>query len=150
MSRAAARELDMIDGGTAMVGVVLQQATFPHLQIRSGETCESLTQSVGTNQLLERRPPNLPMENVMKYALIIAAVTGICVAVPASAEEVGVGVGPVGVTVGAGHDRDRERDSDRTVIRDRDEHRDRDTVVIKKDHDRDGDRDHDKTIIDRR
>ena len=37
-----------------------------------------------------------------------------------------------------------------TVIRDRDEHRDRDTVVIKKDHDRDGDRDHGKTVIDRR
>jgi hypothetical protein len=74
----------------------------------------------------------------------------LCCRVPASAEEVGVGVGPVGVTVGAGHDRDRDRDHDRTVIRDRDEHRDRDTVIIKKDHDRDGDRDHDKTIIDRR
>jgi len=88
-------------------------------------------------------------ENVMKLTLIIAAVAGICAAVPASAEEVGVGVGPVGVTVGAGHDRDRDRDRDRTVIRDRDEHRDRDTVIIKKDHDRDGDRDHDRMIIDR-
>jgi hypothetical protein len=89
-------------------------------------------------------------ENAMRYALVIAAVAGICAAVPASAEEVGVGVGPVGVTVGAGHDRDRDRDHDRTIVRDRDEHRDRDTVIIKKDHDRDGDRDHDKTIIDRR
>jgi hypothetical protein len=89
-------------------------------------------------------------ENVMKYALVIAAVAGICAAVPANAEEVGVGVGPVGVTVGTGHDRDRDRDRDRTVIRDRDEHRDRDTVIIKKDRDRDRDRDHDKLIIDRR
>lgn len=59
VSRAAARELDMIDDDAAMVSVVRQQSTFPQLQIRSGETCENQTRSVGTNRLLERRPPKL-------------------------------------------------------------------------------------------
>ena len=43
-----------------------------------------------------------------RLAVIIAAVAGICCAMPAGAEEVGVGVGPVGVTVGSGH-RDWDR-----------------------------------------
>jgi hypothetical protein len=59
---------------------------------------------------------------MIRYAVMIAAVAGICSAIPAGAEEVGVGVGPVGVTVGQGHG-DRDRDRDRDVIRDRD-HRD--------------------------
>jgi hypothetical protein len=82
---------------------------------------------------------------ITRLAVIIAAVAGICSAMPAGAEEVGVGVGPVGVTVGSGHD---ERDRDKTVIikKDRDHNRDGDkTVVIKKD------RDHDRrpVVIDR-
>jgi len=80
---------------------------------------------------------------MIKYALAVAAVIGVCSAIPASAEEVGVGVGPHGVTVGEVHgDRDRDRDH----YRDRDR-RDRDeTVIIKKDrdHDHDRDRDHDR------
>ena len=55
----------------------------------------------------------------IRLAAIIAAVAGICSAMPAGAEEVGVGVGPVGVTVGSGHrdwDRDHDRDRDKTVI----------------------------------
>ncbi len=84
--------------------------------------------------------------------LVVAAVAaaGICVAMPAGAEEIGVGVGPSGVTVGTVHN-DRYRDRDRTVIRERDR-RDRDeTVVIKRGHDRDReyDRDHKTVIIDR-
>ena len=47
-----------------------------------------------------------------RLAVIVAAVAGICCAMPAGAEEVGVGVGPVGVTVGSGH-RDWDRDHDR-------------------------------------
>ena len=80
---------------------------------------------------------------MIKYALAVAAVIGVCSAIPAGAEEVGVGVGPHGVTVGEVHgDRDRDRDH----YRDRDR-RDRDeTVIIKKhrDHDHDRDRDHDR------
>ena len=80
-------------------------------------------------------------------AVVIAAVAGICSAMPAGAEEVGVGVGPVGVTVGSGHD-ERDRDRDKTVIikKDRDHDRDGDkTVIIEKD------RDHDRrpVVIDR-
>ncbi len=87
----------------------------------------------------------------IRLAVIVAAVAGICCAMPAGAEEVGVGVGPVGVTVGSGHrdwDRDHDRDRDRTVIinKDRDRDRDRDTTVIRRD------RDHDRgtVVIDRR
>ena len=80
-------------------------------------------------------------------AIATAAMIG--TALPACAEEVGVGVGPagVGVTVGEGH-RDREVVRERDVVREP-EHRDHDTVIIKKgDHDRDVDHDH-KVIIDR-
>jgi hypothetical protein len=56
---------------------------------------------------------------MIKYAVVIAAVAGICSAMPAGAEEIGVGVGRAGVTVGEGHG-DRDRDRDRDVIRDRD------------------------------
>ena len=46
----------------------------------------------------------------IRLAVVIAAVAGLCSAMPAGAEEVGVGVGPVGVTVGSGdHDRDRDK-----------------------------------------
>jgi hypothetical protein len=84
-----------------------------------------------------------------RLVVIAAAAAGICVAMPAGAEEIGVGVGPSGVTVGTSHG-DRYRDRDREVIRERD-HRDRDTVVIRKsrDHDRDYDRDRKTVIIDR-
>ena len=51
----------------------------------------------------------------IRLAVVIAAVAGLCSAMPAGAEEVGVGVGPVGVTVGSG-DHDRDRDRDKTVI----------------------------------
>jgi hypothetical protein len=73
----------------------------------------------------------------IRIALVIAAVAGICTAIPAVAEELGVGV-----TVGSGHD---ERDRDKTVIikKDRDNDRD-DKVVIKKDRDHDRD---DKVVI---
>ena len=75
----------------------------------------------------------------IRIALVIAAVAGICTAMPAVAEELG---GGVGVTVGSGHD---ERDRDKTVIikKDRDHDRD-DKVVIKKDRDHDRD---DKVVI---
>src|ERR1035437_9180988 len=63
---------------------------------------------------------------MIKYAVVIAAVAGICSAMPAGAEEVGVGVGPVGVTVGSGHD-ERDRDRDKAVI-----------IKKDRDHDRDG------------
>ena len=66
----------------------------------------------------------------MKYALVIAAIAGICAAVPASAEEVGVRVGPAGVTVGESHDRDRDRT---TIIKKEEEPRGR-TTIIKKEH----------------
>jgi hypothetical protein len=86
---------------------------------------------------------------MIKYAVVITTMIGLCSAMPAGAEEsgVGVGVGPVGVTVGqdrGDHDRDRVRD----VIRDRD-HRDSDkTVIIKKgDHDRDADHDRRPDVI---
>ena len=46
----------------------------------------------------------------IRIALVIAAVAGICTAMPAVAEEVGVGV-----TVGSGHD-ERDRDREKTVI----------------------------------
>jgi hypothetical protein len=89
---------------------------------------------------------------MIKYAVVIAAVVGICSAMPAGAEEVGVGVGPVGVTVGQDHgdrDGDRDRDRDRDVIRDRD-HQDHDkTVITKGDHDRDVDHDRRPAVIDR-
>ena len=51
---------------------------------------------------------------ITRLAVVIAAVAGICSAMPAGGE-VGVGVGPVGVTVGSGHD-ERDRDRDKTVI----------------------------------
>jgi hypothetical protein len=74
----------------------------------------------------------------IRFALVIAAVAGICSAMPAAAEEPGVGV-----TVGSGHE---ERDRDKTVIIKKDRDRDVDKkVVIKKD--RDDDRDGDKTVI---
>src|SRR5450631_3934723 len=48
---------------------------------------------------------------IMKRLAVVAiALAGICISIPAGAEEVGVGVGPLGVTVGSGHDRDRDRD----------------------------------------
>ena len=84
---------------------------------------------------------------MIKYAVVITTMIGLCSAIPAGAEEAGVGVGPVGVTVG--QDRgDHERDRDRDVIRDRD-HRDSDkTVIIKKgDHDRDADHDRRPDVI---
>jgi hypothetical protein len=56
----------------------------------------------------------------IRIALVIAAVAGICTAMPAVAEELGVGVG---VTVGSGHD---ERDRDKTVIIKKDRDHDRD------------------------
>ena len=86
----------------------------------------------------------------MKLVLAaIATAAMIGTALPACAEEVGVGVGPVGVgvTVGEGH-RDRDVVREREVIREP-EHRDRDTVIIKKgDHDRDIDHDRRKVIVD--
>ena len=86
---------------------------------------------------------------MIRYAVMIAAVAGICSAIPAGAEEVGVGVGPVGVTVGQGHG-DRDRDRDRDVIRDRDHRDDSKTVIIKKgDHDRDVDHDRRPVVIDK-
>ena len=86
---------------------------------------------------------------MIKYVVVIAAVAGICSAMPAGAEEAAVGVGPVGVTVGQGHG-DRDRDHDRDVIRDRD-HRDHDkTIIIEKgDRDRDVGRDRGAVVIDR-
>ena len=78
----------------------------------------------------------------IRLAVVIAAVAGICSAMPAGAEE--VGVGPVGVTVGSGHD-ERDRDRDKTVIikKDRDHDRDGDkTVIIEKD------RNHDRRPVD--
>ena len=54
--------------------------------------------------------PKHPRDLKVKYAVAVAAVAGICSAIPAGAEEVGIGVGPNGVTVGEGHgDRDRDR-----------------------------------------
>jgi hypothetical protein len=86
---------------------------------------------------------------MIRYVIMIAAVAGICSAIPAGAEEVGVGVGPVGVTVGQGHG-DRDGDRDRDVIRDRDHRDDNKTVIIKKgDHDRDVDHDRRPAVIDR-
>jgi hypothetical protein len=90
---------------------------------------------------------------ISRFALVIAAVAGICSAMPAGAEEIGIGVGPGGVTIGSGHG-DRYRDRDRAVIinRDRDRDGDRDrTVIINKDRDHRGDRDRDgrAVVIDR-
>ena len=85
---------------------------------------------------------------MIKYAVAIAAVVGICSAIPAGTEEVGIGVVHHGVTVGEGHG---DRDRDREHFRDRDR-RDRDeTVIIGKDRDHDRDRDHDSrpAVIDR-
>ncbi len=81
------------------------------------------------------------------YLAAIATAAMVGTALPAFAEEVGVGVGPVGVTVGEGH-RDRDAVHERDVVREP-EHRDHDTVVIKKgDHDRDADHDRSKVIVD--
>jgi hypothetical protein len=82
---------------------------------------------------------------LMKYALVVAALS--VLATPAFADEVGVGVGVgpggPGVTVGQSRDYDRDRVRERdTVIKER-EPVDR-TTVIKKEHD-DGTRS--KTII---
>ena len=83
----------------------------------------------------------------MKYALIIASVATLGLALPANADDarIGVGVGPVGagVTVGSSHDRDHNRDRN-VIVRDR-EPRDK-TVIIHKDRDHDRDRG-DKVII---
>jgi hypothetical protein len=71
----------------------------------------------------------------MKLVIILTAVAGIGLCVPASAQDahVGVGVGPIGAGVSVGdHDRYREHYRERTVIR-REEPRER-TVVIKKEH----------------
>jgi hypothetical protein len=90
---------------------------------------------------------------ISRFALVIAAVSGICSAMPAAAGEIGIGVGPGGVTIGSGHG-DRYRDRDRAVIinkdRDRDGDRDR-TVIINRDRDRGGDRERDgrAVVIDR-
>jgi hypothetical protein len=84
-----------------------------------------------------------------RLAIVALTAAGICISIPAGAEEIGVGVSPGGVTVGTVHERDRDRD--REYDRDRD-HRDRDqTVIIRKDRDRDRDRDHDRrpVVIDR-
>jgi hypothetical protein len=86
----------------------------------------------------------------MRYAVAIAAVVGICSAIPAAAEEIGIGIGPRGVTVGEVHG-DRDRDRDREHFRDRDR-RDRDeTVIIRKGRGHDRDRDYDRrpVVIDR-
>ena len=66
----------------------------------------------------------------IRLAVVIAAVAGLCSAMPAGAEEVGVGVGPVGVTVGSG---DHDRDRDKTVIIEKDRDHDRRPVVIDRD-----------------
>jgi len=88
--------------------------------------------------LCQFHPPTSKQAMTIRFALVIVAVTGICSAMPAAAEEVGVGV-----TVGSGHE---ERDRDKTVIIKKDHDRDADKkVVIKKD--RDHDRDGDKTVI---
>ena len=89
---------------------------------------------------------------ISRFALVIAAVAGICSAMPAGAEEIGIGVGP------SSNDRiwprDWYRDRDRAVIinkdRDRDGDRDR-TVIINRDRDHRGDRDRDgrAVVIDR-
>ncbi len=83
---------------------------------------------------------------IKRFAVVSFAAAGICLAMPASAQQVGVGIGPNGVTVGASPDRVRERE----VIRER-QYRDRDeTVVIKKNRgDRDYDRDRKTVIIER-
>lgn len=83
---------------------------------------------------------------IKRFAVMSLAAAGICLAMPAGAQQVGVGVGPSGVTVGASPDRVRERE----VIRER-QYRDRDeTVVIKKSRgDRDYDRGRKTTIIER-
>jgi hypothetical protein len=80
---------------------------------------------------------------MIKYAVAVAAVMGICSAIPAGAEEVGIGVGPHGVTVGEVHG---DRDRDREHYRDRDRRGRDETVIIKKDrdHDYDRDRNHDR------
>jgi hypothetical protein len=81
------------------------------------------------------------------YLAAIATAAIIGTALPAYAEEIGVGVGPVGVTVGEGH-RDREVVREREIVREP-EHRDHDTVIIKKgDRDRDYDHDRSKVIVD--
>lgn len=82
---------------------------------------------------------------MIKYAVALAAVVGVCSAIPAGAEEVGIGVGRSGVTVGEVHG-DRDRDRDREHYRDRDR-RDRETVIIRKGHDHDRDRDHDRPVV---
>ena len=74
---------------------------------------------------------------MIKYAVAVAAVMGICSAIPAGAEELGVGVGPNGVTVGEVH---RDRDRDREHYRDRDRRDRGETVIIRKDRDHDHDR----------
>ena len=80
---------------------------------------------------------------MIKYAVAVAAVMGICSAIPAGAEEVGIGVSPHGVTVGEVHG---DRDRDREHYRDRDRRGRDETVIIKKDrdHDYDRDRNHDR------
>jgi hypothetical protein len=81
------------------------------------------------------------------YLAAIATAAIIGTALPACAEEIGVGVGPVGVTVGEGH-RDRDVVREREIVREP-EHRDHDTVIIKKgDRERDYDHDRSKVIVD--
>ena len=90
---------------------------------------------------------------ISRLAVVVAAVAGICSAMPVGAEEIGIGVGPGGVTIGSDHG-DRYRDRDRAVIinKDRDRDGDRDKpVIINRDRDHRGDRDRDRrsVIIDR-
>ena len=60
-----------------------------------------------------------------RVALVIAALAGLCIAMPAGAEEFGVGV-----TVGSGHERDRDHDKTVIIKKDRDHDRDNQKVVI--------------------
>jgi hypothetical protein len=88
---------------------------------------------------------------IRRLAVAIAAVAGICSAIPAGAAEVGIDVGPGGVTIGSDRgDRSRDRDHRTTILnndRDRDRDRDHRTIIINKDHNRDGDRDRDRRSI---
>ena len=91
-------------------------------------------------------------EHVMikRFAVIAVAAVGICVAMPAGAQEVGVGVGPGGVTVGTGYG-DRERDRNRDVVRERDQRNRDETVGVRRggDRGREMNRDRRPVVIDR-
>ena len=81
---------------------------------------------------------------MIKYAVVVAVVVGICSAIPARAEEAGIGVGPRGVTVGESRG---DRDRDREHFRDRDRRGRDETAIAGKD--RDHDRDRRPVVIDR-